>query len=166
MHIHTIGHSNHKWETFAELLKENGIELLVDVRANPVSRFAPFANKTTLPTLLERIGIDYEFMGGMLGGRRSYNAKGRQTFYNRMRELDEFQESVSQLASMASRRQTVILCSEEDPSNCHRLLLLGPSLEVNGCELRHIRADGRVQSTGQIGAGKKYGQQLQGAFRI
>ena len=166
MNIYTIGHSNHSWETFSELLKRNGIELLVDVRAKAVSRFAPFANGPTLQGLLEDAGIDYEFMGGMLGGRRSYNTKDRQAFYDKMRELDEFQDAIGQLASMASRRQTAILCSEEDPKDCHRLLLLGPSLEDNGCELLHIRADGRVQSTGQTGAGKKYGQQLQRAFRI
>lgn len=165
--IYTIGHSNHIWETFAELLKKNEIELLVDVRANPVSRFAPFANRTTLPTLLERIGIDYEFMGGMLGGRPSYNSKGRLDFYNQMWELDEFQEAVSELVSKASRRQTVVLCCEEDPSNCHRQLLLARPLRENECELRHIRADGRVQSTEQTGGSKKkYGQQFQGSFRI
>ncbi|MDE2687132.1 MAG: DUF488 domain-containing protein [Chloroflexota bacterium] len=166
MQIYTIGHSTHKWETFAKLLNGSGIELLVDVRANPSSRFAPFANKNTLPALLERIGVDYEFMGGMLGGRRSYTAKDRQEFYSKMRGLDEFQDEIGRLVSMASRRKTVVLCSEEDPKDCHRLLLLGPSLEQNGCEVLHIRGDGRVQSTEQIGAGKKYAQQLQGAFTI
>lgn len=166
MQIYTIGHSNHSWETFLELLTRNGIELVVDVRAKPVSRFAPFANGPTLQGLLEDAGVGYEFMGGMLGGRRSYNTKDRQAFYDKMRGLDEFQDAIGQLASMASRRRTAILCSEEDPKDCHRLLLLGPSLEDNGCELLHIRADGHVQSTEQTGAGKKYAQQLQGAFRI
>lgn len=169
MNIYTIGHSNHAWKAFAELLKENGIELVVDTRSRPFSRFAPFANIRTLPTLLEDAGMDYEFMGGALGGKptdsRLYDAKGKPD-YRKIRELDEFQEAISQLVSMASRRQTVILCSEEDPSHCHRLLLLGPALEENGCELLHIRADGRVQRTGQLAVGKKYGQQLQGAFRI
>lgn len=169
MKIYTIGHSNHNWETFAGLLKKQDIELLVDTRSKPVSRFAPFANAQTLPVLLEEVGIDYEFMGGILGGKpadpRFYDAKGKPD-YRKMRELDEFQEAVSHLASMASRRQTAILCSEEDPSQCHRLLLLGPSLEDNGCELLHIRADGQTQSTGQLAVGKKYGQQLQSVFRI
>ena len=169
MKICTIGHSNHSWETFSELLKENCIELLVDTRSKPVSRFAPFANIRTLPTLLEEVGIDYEFMGGALGGKpadsRFYDARGKPD-YHKMRELDEFQEAISQLASMASRRQTAILCSEEDPSQCHRLLLLGPSLEENGCELLHVRGDGRLQTTGQLSVGRKYGEQLQSAFRI
>ena len=169
MHIYTIGHSNHSWETFSELLTQNGIDLVVDTRSKPVSRFAPFANIRTLPGLLEDAGIDYEFMGGALGGKpadkRFYDAKGKPV-YRIMRELDEFQEAIGQLASMASRRQTAVLCSEEDPSQCHRLLLLGPALEESDCELLHIRGDGRVQSTGQLSVGRKYGEQLQGTFHI
>ena len=167
--IYTIGHSNHTWEDFSRLLLDNDIELLVDVRSNPVSRFAPFANHRVLPDLLESVGIDYELMGGTLGGKPKnpgmYDSRGKPD-YRKMRSLDEFQDAVEQLAGMASRRRTVVLCSEEDPSQCHRLLLLGPSLEENGCELLHVRGDGRVQRTGQLSVGKKYGQQLQGTLGI
>ncbi len=165
--ILTIGHSNHTWESFAPLLADNQIELLVDTRTRPVSRFAPFANHRTLPGLLEATGIDYEFMGGPLGGKPQnpamYNSEGKPD-YHRMRALDEFQEAISQLAGMASRRRTVLLCSEEDPSQCHRLLLIGPALEENGCRLLHIRGDGQVQGTAQLSVGRKYGKQLQSSF--
>ena len=67
--IYSIGHSNHKWEIFLELLKQNGIELLVDTRSKPVSSYAPFANIRVLPGLLEDEGIDYLFMGDSLGGK-------------------------------------------------------------------------------------------------
>ncbi len=67
--IYTIGHSNHTWEVFYPLLRENGVQLLVGVRTNPVSRFAPFASKGTLPALLEREGIGYVFLGDTLGGK-------------------------------------------------------------------------------------------------
>ena len=91
--IYTIGHSNHTWESFSPLLLDNEIELLVDVRSNPVSRFAPFANHRTLPDLLESVDIDYEFMGGPLGGKPAdqalYDSKGKPD-YHKMRSLDEF----------------------------------------------------------------------------
>ena len=163
--IYTIGHSNHSWDTFAPLLTDNGIELVVDTRTNPVSRFAPFANRRTLTDLLESIGIDYEFMGGPLGGkprdRSMYDANGKPD-YRKMRSTHEFAEAIDQLAGMASRRATAILCSEEDPTLCHRRLLLGPALEDRGCVQRHLRKDGRVQGTGELGVGKRYGEQLQG----
>ena len=165
--IFTIGHSNHTWESFAPLLADNGIELLVDTRTRPVSRFAPFANHRALSHLLEGAGIDYEFMGGPLGGKPQnpamYDSAGKPD-YHKMRALDDFQEAISQLAGMASRRATAILCSEEDPSQCHRLLLLGPALEEEGCQLLHIRADGQLQTTAQLSVGKKYAKQLQSSF--
>lgn len=165
--IFTIGHSNHTWESFAPLLAGNQIELLVDTRTRPVSRYAPFANYRTLPDLLEGAGIDYEFMGGPLGGKprnpAMYDSAGKPD-YHKMRALDEFQEAISQLAGMASRRATAILCSEEDPSQCHRLLLLGPALEEEGCRLLHIRGDGKVQTTTELAVGKKYAKQLQSSF--
>ena len=167
--IFTIGHSNHTWESFAPLLTDSDIELLVDTRTRPVSRFAPFANHRTLPDLLEGVAIEYEFMGGPLGGKPDNPAmyhSGGKPDYHKMRALDEFQEAISQLASMASRRATAILCSEEDPSQCHRLLLLGPALEEEGCQLLHIRGDGQVQTTAQLAVGKKYGQQLQSSFEF
>ena len=172
--LHDDGHLHHRSQQphLGGLLSPAGgqrYRVVVDVRSNPVSRFAPFANHRVLPDLLESVGIDYELMGGTLGGKPGnpglYDSKGKPD-YRKMRSLDEFQDAVEQLAGMASRRQTVVLCSEEDRSQCHRLLLLGPSLEENGCELLHVRGDGSVQRTGQLSVGKKYGQQLQGTLGI
>ena len=165
----TIGHSNHTWEAFETLLRDNKIALLVDVRSNPVSRYAPFANYRVLPELLERIGTDYELMGGPLGGRPGdssfYDEKGKPD-YHKIRCQDDFQDAVDQLSGMVSRRRTAILCSEEDPSHCHRLLLLGPALEERGCELIHIRGDGTLHRTQQLSLGKRYSKQLQSSLLI
>ena len=99
--IYTIGHSNHSWESFSSLLRDNGVELVVDTRTNPVSRFAPFANRRALPGLLESVGIDYEFMGGPLGGKprdpNMYDAKGKPD-YRKMRSTEEFADAIDQLA--------------------------------------------------------------------
>lgn len=146
-YIYTIGHSNHAWEDFSPLLIDNEIDLLVDVRTKPVSRFAPFSNRGRLPCLLDSIGIGYEFMGGRLGGRPAdgslYDSKGKPD-YEKMRLLDEFQTAIDELVALATRRRTVILCSEGDPRQCHRRLLLGPPLEAAGLKLLHIMRDGSV----------------------
>ena len=165
----TIGHSNLNWEDFEALLRDNQIELLVDVRSSPVSRYAPFANYRVLPDLLERLGTDYELMGGPLGGRPGdpslYDERGKPD-YHKIRLQDDFQEAIDQLSGMASRRRTAILCSEEDPSSCHRLLLLGPPLEERGCELIHIRGDGKLHRTEQLPIGKRYSKQLQSSLPL
>ena len=69
MNICTIGHSNHTWETFAALLRQHGVQTLVDTRTNPTSRWASFSNKRTLPGLLQDERIDYHYMGNLLGGK-------------------------------------------------------------------------------------------------
>ncbi len=126
---------------------DNEIELLVDVRSRPVSRFAPFSNRRRFPGLLDSVGIAYEFMGSPLGGRpedpNMYDSKGKPD-YGRMRTASEFQMAIDKLVNTASQRRTVILCSEGDPKLCHRRLLLGPSLGEAGFELRHIMRDGSV----------------------
>ena len=160
--IYTIGHSNHRWERFAELLTGRGIELLVDTRSRPASRYAPFANARVLPGLLEDAGIDYRFMGDALGGKPAdpsmYDGNGKPD-YRRMRAQDDFQEGISQLAGMASRQRVAILCSEEDPTKCHRRLLLGPALEERGVKSLHIRADGSLDSASALGGKKAYERQ-------
>ena len=167
--IYTIGHSNHSWDTFYPLLADNGIELVVDARTNPASRFAPFANRRTLTGLLEEAGIAYQFAGGPLGGKprdpAMYDANGKPD-YHKMRSTEEFAEAIERLVSLATRRKTAILCSEEDPSSCHRLLLLGPALAERGCRQRHIRKDGRVMGTWELSVGKRYREQVQGMLGI
>jgi uncharacterized protein (DUF488 family) len=43
-----------------------------------------------------------------------------------------------------------LMCSEENPANCHRRLLVGRVLFTEGVEVLHIRADGSIQSEEQI----------------
>ncbi len=65
----TIGHSSHRPEHFSELLDRAGVEVLVDVRSWPHSRYAEWADREQLARLLEGQGRGYVFLGGELGGR-------------------------------------------------------------------------------------------------
>jgi uncharacterized protein (DUF488 family) len=42
------------------------------------------------------------------------------------------------------------MCSEEDPTACHRRLLIGRVLAQRGVSVRHIRGDGRVQGEAEL----------------
>ena len=104
MKIYTIGHSNHKWETFLSLLKAHGIQTLVDVRTKPVSRYARFANKHKMPELLNQEGIEYVFMGDTLGGKPDdptlYDNKGKPDYRAMASKLD-FLDGIDSLISLA-----------------------------------------------------------------
>ena len=150
MTIYTIGHSNHSWDAFVPLLKNHDIQLLVDVRSKPVSRWARFANKNTLPGLLEGEGIRHEYMGDRLGGKpadRSFYDGDGNPDYGKISAEESFHQGLGELLALSKSSRVVLMCAEENPSNCHRNLLLRPALEDHGVTLLDIRKDGKVQES-------------------
>jgi uncharacterized protein (DUF488 family) len=165
--ILAIGHSNHEWGTFAALLAKYNIELLVDTRTNPVSRYAPWANAKKLKDILGQSGLDYAFMGDSLGGKPSddscYRADG-QPDYRDIRTREFFRDGIDTLLEISDGKIVALMCAEEDPSKCHRRLLIEPALLEKGLDIRHIRGDGTVATTSTLGSKKAYREQLQATF--
>jgi uncharacterized protein (DUF488 family) len=147
--IFTIGHSDHTMERFVALLRQYGIETVVDVRSQPYSRRAPQYQKRVLARALEEAGIGYVFAGAELGGRPKgaafYRAGGRLDPVRRAK-AEGFREGIDGIVATASSRRSVILCAEEDPTRCHRRSLVSPALRERGIEVLHLRGDGSVVS--------------------
>ena len=59
---------------------------------------------------------------------------------------------ISRLEKEILARTVALLCSEEDPSHCHRRLLVGWALEARGFTLQHIRGDGSIQTEDEMTA--------------
>ena len=66
--VYTIGHSRHSLDTFAGLLKKHAIQVLIDVRSRPQSRWVPWFNQRALETAIPKLGIEYQWAGDHLGG--------------------------------------------------------------------------------------------------
>ena len=150
--IYTIGHSNHSAEKFVDLLKRYGIELVVDVRSQPYSRHAPHFSARDLEAILSGNGIGRLYLGYELGGRPTaeefYDADGR-VDYARIEKSQSFLDGIQRLDSSIWDRRIALLCSEEDPTWCHRRLLVGRALSERGIVVWHIRGDGGVQTEGE-----------------
>src|SRR5512139_2752128 len=114
--IYTIGHSNHEPDAFLALLRQHGIELLVDVRSNPYSRYVPQANRETLARFVESAGIAYRWLGDRLGGKPT----GGPVDYDELRTSPSFQRGIVDLLTLATHHRTAIMCSEGDHRQCHR----------------------------------------------
>jgi uncharacterized protein (DUF488 family) len=146
--IFTIGHSNLHPDRFRELLAENGIEVLVDVRSWPHSRYVQWADAAVLPELVDEAGAKYLFLGEELGGRPEgdgfYDAEGH-VLYGKVAEQDWFKDAIRRLESGAERYRVAIMCSEEDPTYCHRRLLVSRVLLDQGMTIAHIRKSGQVE---------------------
>lgn len=154
MQIYTIGHSNHTKERFLDLLIAAKIEVLVDVRSTPNSRWAVFANGDKLKEILESVQIRYIYLGDMLGGRPSdsdsYNYQTGKADYQVIREKEYFQRGIKRLIDGLRRYRVCIMCAEEDPTSCHRNLLVAESLRNVGVQIFHIRGDGRIQTDEEL----------------
>src|SRR5438105_15685627 len=67
--LYTIGHSNHPLDTFIGLLQAHAIQVLVDVRSQPYSRYTPHFESRQLRAAVTSHGIAYLYLGRELGGR-------------------------------------------------------------------------------------------------
>ena len=147
--VSTIGHSNHSWEEFVKLLLRQRIDEVADVRSSPYSRYATHFNHGELQQALEDIGIGYAFLGGELGGRpadRSCYDYDGQVQYERVAETDAFDDGIRQVIHQADDCRIALLCTEKEPLECHRTLLVARALAERDVAVEHILADGGVES--------------------
>jgi len=140
--IYTLGTSTRSAEEFLQLLKSFGMELVVDVRRFPTSRF-PHFRREELGALLSRTGIAYLYLGEELGGYRSGG-------YPAYVASDNFARGLGKLEEVGRGRKTAILCAERLPWRCHRRYI-GEGLERRGWEVVHIIDERRWWQPGQAG---------------
>ncbi len=144
--IYTIGHSDHATEAFVDLLRRHGITLVVDVRSQPYSRWAPQFNRETLARDLRDAGIAYRFMGDALGGRPAdpalYDSGQERPDYQRLEQTPAYQVGIDQLLDLAGSEKVAVMCSEGDHRRCHRHLLITQTLLERGVRVLHIQPDG------------------------
>ncbi|NJD64686.1 MAG: DUF488 domain-containing protein [Chloroflexi bacterium] len=71
--LYTVGHSNHTADDLLDLLRRNGISVVVDVRSSPFSRYCPQFNREQLARHCAG-KLRYVWMGDSLGGRPAEHA--------------------------------------------------------------------------------------------
>jgi uncharacterized protein (DUF488 family) len=150
--IYTIGHSNASATDFVGKLLTNGVKTLVDVRSAPYSQYTPHFNRETLAGILAESGVEYVYAGEYLGGRpkdptcyRHGKVPTGKVDYLKLVDYAEvakrpwYQKGIARLLQIATKRPTAIMCSEEDPHQCHRYHLITPTLEQMGTRVIHLR---------------------------
>lgn len=146
--ICTIGHSNRPLETFLDLLRQNGITRVLDVRTVPRSRHNPQFGQELLPASLRKAGISYTHIPALGGLRRARpdspnmgwrNASFRG--YADYMQTEAFQDEVALLAAGARQENFVLMCAEAVPWRCHRSLV-ADALLLRGVRVEHIIGPG------------------------
>ncbi len=130
MEICTIGFTKHSAREFFGILRDEGIERLIDVRLNNVSQLAGFAKRDDLRYFLELHGIGYTHESRLLAP----TADLLKAYRNREITWDDYEDRFFDL--MARRRieselspefflsRSVLLCSEHTAVQCHRRLIV------------------------------------------
>jgi len=142
--VFTIGHSTRSFEELAELLREHGIEHLVDVRRHPMSRRHPHFTKDVLARSLSEQGFVYRH-APELGGRRkalegSPNSGWRDDGFRGYADYQQtapFAGALEELVAEASSSPTAIMCAEAVPWRCHRQII-ADVLVARGVTVRHV----------------------------
>ena len=141
--VYTIGHSNLDKDEFIDALETVAPGYLIDVRTMPASRYTPHFNRKALEETAEERGYDYVFLGDELGGRPSdskmYDPKDGHARYDIMSKSSKFHEGMEKIVDLVrDRQQVVLLCSEKDPLECHRTLMVSELLDQKGIPVSHI----------------------------
>ncbi len=151
--VYTIGHSTRTLTELVELLRENDVTHLVDVRVFPRSRTTPQFNGDTLPDSLGAERIAYRHLAA-LGGRRhrskdagpspnSYWRVAAFQHYADYAATSEFRTGLADLLSLARDGQCAIMCAEAVWWRCHRRII-ADYLIASGLEVEHIMGAGKV----------------------
>ena len=150
MKIWTVGHSTHSLEAFVELLTENGIALLADIRTVPKSRRHPHFDTDALALSLPDHGLAYLHLPRLGGWRRaaadSPNGAWRNDSFRGYADYamgDEFAGGLAQLRELGATQPVAMMCSEALWWRCHRRLV-ADRLVVAGDTVCHIGSDGRA----------------------
>lgn len=136
----TVGHSTLPYDAFLQLLRAAGVNAVADVRSAPYSRHHPQFNREALRDELQGDGIAYVFLGDELGGR----PKDKQLFcdgvanYEAMARDPAFERGLDRVIEGAERYRIALMCSEHDPLDCHRCLMVGRELKERGVVVTHL----------------------------
>lgn len=151
--IYTIGHGTRTTEDLVATLRAASIVRLVDVRRYPGSRHNPQFGRDSLAFSLPISGIEYDFRGDELGGRRRSKTPSRHPalenpgFRAYADYMDEppFQDALARLIDTAKHAGHIaIMCAEAAWQHCHRRLI-ADALVLQGIRVVHLLSPTRQE---------------------
>ena len=126
--IFTIGYEKRDIDQFLEVLLDNDIDTVVDVRKNPYSMNYTFIGKKLESALTNKnTGINYIHLpelGIESGDRKDLKdlSDYKKLFiqYEKTLTDKEKQEKLNDIIKLGSKQRIALLCFEKDPEYCHR----------------------------------------------
>lgn len=152
--VFTIGHSNRSLAEFVELLQQNGIERVVDVRRLPGSARYPWFDEDALAKSLAEQGITLDRLSALTGRRPvskdvpfEVNAWWENRSFHNFADhalSAEFTAALATLQEWGALGRTAVMCSEAVWWRCHRRII-ADHLLARGEDVRHILGPHHVE---------------------
>lgn len=129
MKIYTIGFTKKTAEHFFNLLKNNGVQCIVDIRLHPDGQLAGFTKKDDLSYFLKKlIGCDYQPLPILAPNdellktyRQDHDWQKYQEEFEKLMDMRGVPESLDR--QLFEQKSCCLLCSESPPDQCHRRLV-------------------------------------------
>lgn len=141
--VYTAGYEGRSVDAFFNDLLVRGIQVLVDVRANPVSRKYGFSG-LRLREFCKKLGLEYYHLPAL--GIPSQARAGLTDFASYQRLLKRYEEEMLPMRSVEAQdlgrlmrqRASVLVCVEKDVRCCHRSRLARTLAIATGMEEIHL----------------------------
>ena len=145
--LYTIGYSQFTLNSFISILRKYSIDVIVDVRSSPYSKYKPDFNKKSLNSFLKNNGIKYVFLGKECGARYNDSTvyKNGKADYNLISQHKNFLEGIHRITKGLQNYKIALMCAEKDPIICHRMILICRNLKKFEVEIIHILEEDYIE---------------------
>ena len=137
----TAGYAGHDPESFLSKLQDHDVELVVDVRQNPVSRKKGFS-RSKLSEFLATHGVEYLHIGA-LGPPKDL----RHLLKDRSCDLEEYftvfrkylmdqEGALDELSALTAEKRCCLICLEHLSRECHRSVVAEVVAGWNGHKVK------------------------------
>jgi len=141
--VYTAGYEGKSIDLFFCCLLKQGIQLIIDVRATPLSRRYGFS-KRGLSDIGKRLGIDYRHTpalgipGKYRSGLTDYDSYQRLLDRYERKMLPKLENEICAVSDLMQQTPAVLLCLEKDARCCHRSRLAVAISRKSGMEVVHL----------------------------
>ena len=141
--VFTAGYEGLSVDAFLNVLIENGVRRLIDVRHNPIARRYGF-HRSTLKRLTEKLDIDYVHVPEL--GIQSALRQNLDTMDDRTALFDQYEkttisnndEALERVAMLMQETPSVLVCMEAEAVCCHRSRVADRIAERTSLPVRNL----------------------------
>ena len=145
--VFTLGYEKRTLEEFLRVLREERIDVVVDVRDVPWSH-KPGFSKRPLSEALAAAGLEYVH-AGFAGNPKALRSTARDNdeairlYAKRLKSHPEILTGMDTLFAprLARDERVCLICFERDPRDCHRSILATAGAKRRKAGVRHLGVD-------------------------